>query len=195
MQSIAIILTTWHLAFGTLITQVMARTTTMLDSRKNVKMNGRIYLRAIVPIGIFFSLSLICGNVTYLYLSVAFIQMLKASQVIKGHEKPASNCSTGNYPSSRPSYKMDSRPCPTKPQNPGKRLIHRYWSHGCLVRRDRFRPRRVPLPAGRRHFRSNPAGNGRASPELCRIQDGSPSFFLLLCPCLRHFQRNCRAGG
>lgn len=42
-------------------------------------MTGRIYLRAVVPIGIFFSLSLICGNLTYLYLSVAFIQMLKAT--------------------------------------------------------------------------------------------------------------------
>lgn len=42
-------------------------------------MTGRVYLRAIVPIGIFFSLSLICGNLTYLYLSVSFIQMLKAT--------------------------------------------------------------------------------------------------------------------
>ena len=32
-----------------------------------------------MPIGVFFSLSLICGNLTYLYLSVAFIQMLKAT--------------------------------------------------------------------------------------------------------------------
>ncbi|BCS22176.1 UDP-galactofuranose transporter [Aspergillus puulaauensis] len=74
-----IILTTWHLAFATFMTQVLARTTTLLDGRKTVKMTGRVYLRAIVPIGIFFSLSLICGNVTYLYLSVAFIQMLKAT--------------------------------------------------------------------------------------------------------------------
>ncbi|KAG9755057.1 DUF250 domain membrane protein, partial [Aureobasidium melanogenum] len=42
-------------------------------------MNGRVYLRAIVPIGLFFSLSLICGNLTYLYLSVSFIQMIKAT--------------------------------------------------------------------------------------------------------------------
>lgn len=42
-------------------------------------MTTRVYMRAVVPIGIFFSLSLICGNVTYLYLSVAFIQMLKAT--------------------------------------------------------------------------------------------------------------------
>jgi hypothetical protein len=61
------------------MTQILARTTTLLDGRKTVKMTGRVYLRAIVPIGLFFSLSLICGNVTYLYLSVAFIQMLKAT--------------------------------------------------------------------------------------------------------------------
>lgn len=59
------------------MTQFLARFTNVLDSRKKVPMNGRVYLRAIVPIGIFFSLSLICGNQAYLYLSVAFIQMLK----------------------------------------------------------------------------------------------------------------------
>lgn len=59
------------------MTQGLARFTTVLDSRKKVPMTGKIYLRAIVPIGVMFSLSLICGNVTYLYLSVSFIQMLK----------------------------------------------------------------------------------------------------------------------
>lgn len=59
------------------MTQILARFTTVLDGRKTVKMTGRVYLRAIVPIGLMFSLSLICGNMTYLYLSVAFIQMLK----------------------------------------------------------------------------------------------------------------------
>lgn len=73
----AIVLTTWHMLFSTMMTQILARTTTLLDGRKTVKMTGRIYLRAILPIGFFFSLSLICGNKTYLYLSVAFIQMLK----------------------------------------------------------------------------------------------------------------------
>ncbi|KAF2203916.1 TPT-domain-containing protein [Delitschia confertaspora ATCC 74209] len=74
-----IFLTTWHLIFATIMTQILARFTTLLDSRKKVPMTGRVYLRAIVPIGVFFSLSLICGNQTYLYLSVAFIQMLKAT--------------------------------------------------------------------------------------------------------------------
>jgi hypothetical protein len=61
------------------MTQGLARFTTVLDSRKKVPMTGRVYLRAIVPIGLMFSLSLICGNLTYLYLSVSFIQMLKVS--------------------------------------------------------------------------------------------------------------------
>lgn len=42
-------------------------------------MTKRTYVRAIVPIGLFFALSLVCGNMAYLYLSVSFIQMLKAS--------------------------------------------------------------------------------------------------------------------
>lgn len=74
-----VLLTTYHLIFSTVATQILARYTTYLDGRKSVKMTGRVYLRAIVPIGVFFSLSLICSNLTYLYLSVAFIQMLKAT--------------------------------------------------------------------------------------------------------------------
>ncbi|QKX54341.1 uncharacterized protein TRUGW13939_01427, partial [Talaromyces rugulosus] len=73
-------LTTWHLVFGTVMTQLMARYTTMLDSRHNVPMTRAV--RAIVPIGAFFSLSLICGNLAYLHLSVSFIQMLKATNSV-----------------------------------------------------------------------------------------------------------------
>jgi hypothetical protein len=73
----AITLTTWHMVFATIMTQFLARFTTMLDSRKKVPMTGRVYLRAIVPIGVFFSLSLAFSNMTYIHLSVAFIQMLK----------------------------------------------------------------------------------------------------------------------
>ncbi|KAL2135066.1 hypothetical protein VTI74DRAFT_9882 [Chaetomium olivicolor] len=74
-----VILTCWHLIFATIATQVLARTTKLLDGRKNVKMTGRTYLRAIVPIGLLYSASLVCSNMVYLYLSVAFIQMLKAA--------------------------------------------------------------------------------------------------------------------
>jgi drug/metabolite transporter (DMT)-like permease len=74
-----VILTCWHLVFATVATQLLARTTKLLDGRKKVKMTGRTYLRAIVPIGLLYSLSLVCSNQVYLYLSVAFIQMLKAA--------------------------------------------------------------------------------------------------------------------
>jgi drug/metabolite transporter (DMT)-like permease len=61
------------------MTQVLSRTTHLLDGRKNIRMTGRVYLRAIVPVGVLYSLSLVCSNLTYHYLSVAFIQMLKAA--------------------------------------------------------------------------------------------------------------------
>ncbi|OJJ68471.1 hypothetical protein ASPBRDRAFT_57853 [Aspergillus brasiliensis CBS 101740] len=73
-----IILTTWHLIFATLATQLLARTTTLLDGRKKMRMDGRTYLRMIIPIGILYSGSLVCSNIVYLYLNVSFIQMLKA---------------------------------------------------------------------------------------------------------------------
>ncbi|KEZ43068.1 Uncharacterized protein SAPIO_CDS5149 [Scedosporium apiospermum] len=62
-----------------LLTQIMARWTTLLDSRHKIKMTPQVYMRAILPIGITFSFSLIGSNRAYLYLSVAFIQMLKAT--------------------------------------------------------------------------------------------------------------------
>ncbi|KAK1969335.1 triose-phosphate transporter [Colletotrichum sublineola] len=74
-----VILTCWHLVFSTLATQILARTTSLLDGRHKVRMTSRIYLRAIVPIGLLFSGSLVCSNLAYLYLSVSFIQMLKSA--------------------------------------------------------------------------------------------------------------------
>ncbi|KAK4137579.1 TPT-domain-containing protein [Trichocladium antarcticum] len=78
-RGFTVILTCWHLIFATMATQILARTTKLLDGRKNVTMTGRTYLRAIVPIGLVYSASLVCSNMVYLYLSVAFIQMLKAA--------------------------------------------------------------------------------------------------------------------
>lgn len=66
--------------FATVVTQCLAKFTTILDSRHKVPMNRETYTRAILPIGLFFSFSLICGNVAYLYLSVSFIQMLKVCE-------------------------------------------------------------------------------------------------------------------
>ena len=40
-------------------------------------MTWHYYVTKIMPVGLFMALTLYCGNVVYLYLSVAFIQMLK----------------------------------------------------------------------------------------------------------------------
>lgn len=73
------ILTCWHLVFATIATQLLARFTSLLDSRHAVRMTSKTYIRAVVPIGILYSGSLVCSNLVYLYLSVPFIQMLKAA--------------------------------------------------------------------------------------------------------------------
>ncbi|KAK4151319.1 triose-phosphate transporter family-domain-containing protein [Chaetomidium leptoderma] len=78
-RGFTVIITCWHLIFATFATQILARTTKLLDGRHTVKMTGRTYLRAIVPIGLLYSASLVCSNMVYLYLSVAFIQMLKSA--------------------------------------------------------------------------------------------------------------------
>ena len=46
-------------------------------------MTPRLYVTAILPIGMCFSMSLILSNVTYLYLSMGFIQMLKVGALSK----------------------------------------------------------------------------------------------------------------
>lgn len=77
-----IFLTTWHLLFATIMTQMLARFTKVLDSRHKVPMTAQVYIRAILPIAVFNSLSLVLGNMAYLYLSVSFIQMLKATNAV-----------------------------------------------------------------------------------------------------------------
>ncbi|ODV92510.1 hypothetical protein CANCADRAFT_43119 [Tortispora caseinolytica NRRL Y-17796] len=77
--SFPVFLTAWHMVFSTIITQIMAHFTHILDDRHRIKMNPSMYIKLIVPIGICFNFSLIFNNQAYLYLSVAFIQMLKAT--------------------------------------------------------------------------------------------------------------------
>ncbi|KKA29703.1 hypothetical protein TD95_004169 [Thielaviopsis punctulata] len=78
-RNFPILLTCWHLIFATGLTQVLSRTTSLLDGRFKVKMTGRIYLRAVVPIGVCYCGSLVFSNMVYMYLSVAYIQMLKSA--------------------------------------------------------------------------------------------------------------------
>lgn len=69
---------TWHLTFAAIGTRVLHKTTPLLDGLKDVHISKDIFLKSILPIGVLFSASLILSNTAYLYLSVSYIQMLKA---------------------------------------------------------------------------------------------------------------------
>ncbi|KIK42722.1 hypothetical protein CY34DRAFT_83090 [Suillus luteus UH-Slu-Lm8-n1] len=73
-----VFLVTWHLTFAAIGTRVLQRTTHLLDGAKDVPVSKDMFFRSILPIGLLFSGSLILSNTAYLYLSVAYIQMLKA---------------------------------------------------------------------------------------------------------------------
>ncbi|KAF5356939.1 hypothetical protein D9756_006615 [Leucocoprinus leucothites] len=73
-----VFLVTFHLTFAAIGTRVLQRTTSLLDGVKNVNMTKEMFVKSILPIGLLFSGSLILSNTAYLYLSVSYIQMLKA---------------------------------------------------------------------------------------------------------------------
>eukprot|EP00249_Psilotum_nudum_P015528 c25375_g1_i4 orf=1000-2085(-) len=70
-----ITLTMIHMAFSGAVAFVLVR---VLKVVAPVKMTIEIYATCVVPISAFFASSLWFGNTAYLYISVAFIQMLKA---------------------------------------------------------------------------------------------------------------------
>ncbi|KAJ3070165.1 hypothetical protein HDU98_006806 [Podochytrium sp. JEL0797] len=74
-----IFLTTCHLVFATISTRILRKTTSLLNGLDDVEITLPVYKKAILPIGLFFSMSLVFSNMAYLYLSVSFIQMLKAT--------------------------------------------------------------------------------------------------------------------
>jgi len=73
-----VFLVTCHLTFATIGTRVLQRTTNLLDAAKDVHITRETFIRSILPIGLLFSGSLVLSNKAYLYLSVHYIQMLKA---------------------------------------------------------------------------------------------------------------------
>jgi len=84
-----VFLVTWHLTFAAIGTRVLQQTTHLLDGTKDVNMNMEMFLKSILPIGVFFSGTLIFGNMAYLYLSVSYIQMLKLPS-LSSHGLPKS---------------------------------------------------------------------------------------------------------
>lgn len=87
-----VFLVTWHLGFAAVGTRVLQRTTNLLDGVKDVHMTKEIFVRCILSIGLLFSGSLILSNTAYLYLSVAYIQMLKVRHLIRKWSSMQLNC-------------------------------------------------------------------------------------------------------
>ncbi|GMQ07012.1 hypothetical protein CsSME_00051387 [Camellia sinensis var. sinensis] len=68
-------LTMIHMAFCSSLAFLLIRVFKVVEP---VSMSSDLYLRSVVPIGALYSLSLWFSNSAYIYLSVSFIQMLKA---------------------------------------------------------------------------------------------------------------------
>ncbi|GAB5363379.1 hypothetical protein AAMO2058_000877800 [Amorphochlora amoebiformis] len=78
-----VLLTLWHMCIAFVLTQVMTCIPFLRHLVKSEKsLDCKQYLMRVFPIGLLFSISLSLGNWAYMYLSVAFIQMLKANQLL-----------------------------------------------------------------------------------------------------------------
>ncbi|KAI5665247.1 hypothetical protein M9H77_24570 [Catharanthus roseus] len=68
-------LTMIHMSFSTSLAYLLVRVFKISDP---VTMSWEFYFKSVVPIGLLYSISLWLSNSAYIYLSVSFIQMLKA---------------------------------------------------------------------------------------------------------------------
>ncbi|KAL0337420.1 UNVERIFIED_CONTAM: putative sugar phosphate/phosphate translocator [Sesamum calycinum] len=68
-------LTMIHMAFCSSLAYILVRILKVVDP---VTMSWDLYVKSVIPIGLLYSLSLWLSNSAYIYLSVSFIQMLKA---------------------------------------------------------------------------------------------------------------------
>ncbi|KAL8223417.1 hypothetical protein R6Q57_018892 [Mikania cordata] len=68
-------LTMIHMAFCSSLAYILV---SVIKIVKPVQINRHVYFKSIVPIGFLYSISLWLSNSAYIYLSVSFIQMLKA---------------------------------------------------------------------------------------------------------------------
>lgn len=71
-------LTTWHMLVATCLTQIMSKTTQMLPGVKEQKIGIEELKTKVLPVAFFFAVSLVLSNKAYIFLSVSYIQMLKA---------------------------------------------------------------------------------------------------------------------
>jgi hypothetical protein len=71
-------LTMIHMAFCATLAAVLVRVLRLVDLPADPPMTSSLYVATVVPIGALYALSLWFSNSAYIYLSVSFIQMLKA---------------------------------------------------------------------------------------------------------------------
>lgn len=69
-------------------------------------MTKEMFIRSILPIGVLFSGSLILSNTAYLYLSVAYIQMLKVINMLFTTSRSILTI-VGIHPCRNPSHILD----------------------------------------------------------------------------------------
>lgn len=144
-----VFLVTFHLGFAAIGTRVLQRTTNLLDGLKDVNITKEIFVRSILPIGLLFSGSLILSNSAYLYLSVAYIQMLKVRFSAKFTvEKHLSDIRLpGFHARSNFAHLMDV-PYPGPKQKAGHDCFHDlFWGCSGVSRRNEVQPDRIPLPS------------------------------------------------
>ena len=68
-------LSAWHQLFCSAVAAALVR----LRLVEAAPLPADVYVRGVVPVGVLFAASLAAGNAAYLHLSVAFVQMLKAT--------------------------------------------------------------------------------------------------------------------
>lgn len=71
-------LTTWHMLVATCLTRYLASTTNMLPAVQEERVDRKSLIYQVLPVAAFYAVSLVLSNTAYLYLSVAYIQMIKA---------------------------------------------------------------------------------------------------------------------
>ncbi|KAJ0980876.1 hypothetical protein J5N97_009131 [Dioscorea zingiberensis] len=71
-------LTLIHMAFSSTIAVVLVRVLRLVEPPTSPPMTRELYISSVIPIGALYSFSLWFSNSAYIYLSVSFIQMLKA---------------------------------------------------------------------------------------------------------------------
>ena len=71
-------LTTLHLAFATMATQLLAKFTPFLPGVKENKVTRSMFFSKLVPLALFFAVGLVLGMYAYKYLSVGYLQMVKS---------------------------------------------------------------------------------------------------------------------